>query len=259
MCRQYPLKLGTPRLCGVTPPLGPDLRVGLGVALAFFFALPGRAVLSGTEGELVACGCFFLCADGVADGDGDGVSTTLAGTGWVLGAGRALKPRLEAAPLPGATSTNAATRMPAMASGPAPNSRTFISVPRPPQDGRGTRRRDGADGLAKGPAAGVLGYQPTEAGSSGVSSGAGAAEAGAGASGAGGAGGRGGADSPGGAGLDAPKLGGIPPGPGWFPACPGPPAWSPAGRPSFPLTMAPTSPGVPDNNVVICRPDADQL
>src|SRR3954451_10569676 len=100
MCRQYPLKLGTPRLCGVTPPLGPDLRVGLGVALAFFFALPGRAVLSGTEAGLVACGCFFLCAAGVADGDG--VSTAPAGTGCVLGAGPALKPRLEAAPLPGA-------------------------------------------------------------------------------------------------------------------------------------------------------------
>src|SRR3954453_3261862 len=79
MCRQYPLKLGTPRLCGVTPPLGPDLRVGLGVALAFFFALPGRAVLSGTEGELVACGCFFFCADGVADGAAT-ASRTATGT-----------------------------------------------------------------------------------------------------------------------------------------------------------------------------------
>src|SRR5690242_21901011 len=96
--------------------------------------------------------------------------------------------------------------MPARASGPAPNSRTFISAPRSPQDserppgpadvpgrdlpgpdfpgpacpgpdlpglGRpGTRRRGGADGLAKGPAVGVLGYQPTEAGSSGSGGGA---------------------------------------------------------------------------------------
>src|SRR5690242_1749917 len=97
--------------------------------------------------------------------------------------------------------------MPARASGPAPNSRTFISAPRSPQDserppspadlpGRdlpdpdlpsvawpgpdllglgtpGTRRRGGADGLAKGPAVGVLGYQPTEAGSSGSGTGSG--------------------------------------------------------------------------------------
>src|SRR5579859_6561042 len=185
MCWQYPLKSGTPRLCGVTPPLRPGLCAGLGVALACLVALAcGRAVLPGSEAGLVACGCFFLCADGVADGFGEDVARALAETCCVLGAGPALKPRLEAAPLPGATSTNAATRRPARASGAAPNSRTFISAPRPPQDSapwpdpagptgrfppgpglpgrdRPGMRRDGTAGLAKGPGVGVLGYQPT--------------------------------------------------------------------------------------------------
>src|SRR6266704_5923135 len=100
----------------------------------------------------------------------------LAVSCWVLGAGPALKPRLEADPLPGDTIRNAATMTPARASGPTPNSRTFISVPRPLQarvqpadpagfanrDRPGTPRRGGAAGFANGPAAGwPLGYQPT--------------------------------------------------------------------------------------------------
>jgi len=63
----------------------------------------------------------------------------------------------------------------------------------------------------------------------------------------------------GGLGEDAPKLGGTPPGLDWFPLPPGPPAWSPASRPSFPLTMAPSSPAVPNCHVLICRPNGDQL
>src|SRR5919108_4366457 len=100
----------------------------------------------------------------------------------VLGAGPAWKPTSDAPPLPGPTSTNAATTRPARASGPAPNSRTLVTVPRPlpqaraqpadPADvaNRGRlrperRRPAGVDGLANGPAAGCpggpLGYQPT--------------------------------------------------------------------------------------------------
>src|SRR5512142_3308660 len=182
MCWQYPEKLGAPRLCGVTRP--PDLCVGLGAAF-FLFAvgLVRGTTLLGSEAELVACGCFFLCADGDGDtgGDAESVARALAEICCVLGAGPALKPRLEADPLPGATTTKATTMRPARASGPAPNSRTFISAPRPPQDSvrppgtaglpgadlasadlasadlaglgfpgldtPGTRRRDGVDGL----------------------------------------------------------------------------------------------------------------
>ena len=192
-----------------------------------------------------------------------------------LAAGPAWKPRLEAAPRPGATSTNAATIMPTKASGPTPNSSTFISVPRPfPQvrvrptdpvrlaDRDGRRpipRRAGVDGVAKGPAvggpAGLAGYQPTVEPSSGSGTGVadeGVAGAGAGVAGAGGGGvgwggggvGWGGGGVGWGGGADgAPKLGGIPPGLAWSPK---PPAcWSPVERPSLPLTMAPSSPGVP--------------
>src|SRR5690348_997025 len=201
MCWQYPEKLGTPRSCGVTRP--PALCVGLGVAFFLPGLVRGTALLGMVRGTvLLGSGCFFLGGDGDEDGDEESVASALAEICCALGAGPALKPRLEADPLPGATTTKAATMMPARASGPAPNSRTFISGPRPPQDSErppspadfpvrdlpgpdlpgpdlpglvrpGTRRRGEADGLAKGPAVGVLGYQPTEAGSSG--SGAGAA------------------------------------------------------------------------------------
>ena len=134
-------------------------------------ALAPLPVLDGTlapgEAELVARGCFFL-GDGEADGDWDGVAIGLAVSCCVLGAGPALKPRLEAEPLPGDTSRNAATMTPAMATGPTPNSRTFISVLRPlparvqpaapaglaSRDRPGTPRRGGAAGWANGPAAG---------------------------------------------------------------------------------------------------------
>src|SRR5689334_2670571 len=214
MCWQYPEKLGAPRSCGVTRP-PPALCGGLGEAFFLLGMVRGTALLGMVRGTvLLGSGCFFLGGDGDADGDAESVASGLAEICCVLGAGAALKPRLEADPLPGATTTKAATMMPARASGPAPNSRTFISAPRSPQDserppgpadlpgrdlpgpdlpsaawpgpdlpgpdlpglGRpGTRRRGGADGLAKGPAVGVLGYQPTEAGSSGSGSGAGAA------------------------------------------------------------------------------------
>src|SRR4029077_9229623 len=94
-------------------------------------------------------------ADGEADGDWDGVASGLAVSCCVLGAGPALKPRLEAEPWSGDTSRNAATMTPAMATGPTPNSRTFISVLRPlharvqpagfgRRDRPGTPRRGGA-------------------------------------------------------------------------------------------------------------------
>src|SRR5690349_2587102 len=211
MCWQYPEKLGAPRSCGVTRP-PPALCVGLGEACFLLGLVRGTALLGMVRGTvLLGSGCFFLGGDVDADGDAESVASGLAELCCVLGAGAALKPRLEADPLPGATTTKAATMMPARASGPAPNSRTFISAPRPPQDserppgpadvpgrdlpgpdfpgpacpgpdlpgpdlpglGRpGTRRRGGADGLAKGPAVGVPGYQPTEAGSSGAGAGA---------------------------------------------------------------------------------------
>jgi len=79
------------------------------------------------------------------------------------------------------------------------------------------------------------------------------AEAGAEGPGAGGAGGLGGL------GEEAPKLGGTPPGLDWFLLPPGPPAWSPASRPSFPLTMVPSSPRVPNCHVLICRTNGVQL
>src|SRR4051812_44288220 len=94
----------------------------------------------------------------------------------VLGAGPALKPRLEADPLPGDTIRNAATMTAAKVTGATPNSRAFISVLRPRQtrvqpaapagfasrDRAGTPRRGGVAGLANGPAAGCpLGYQST--------------------------------------------------------------------------------------------------
>src|SRR5690242_11562049 len=85
----------------------------------------------------------------------------------VLGAGPALKPRLEADPWPGDTIRNAATMTAAKVTGATPNSRVFISVlwPRqarvqpaaPPglssRDRPGTPRRGGAAGFANGPAA----------------------------------------------------------------------------------------------------------
>src|SRR5690348_14213622 len=182
MCWQYPEKLGTPRSCGVTRP--PALCVGLGVAFFLPGLVRGTALLGMVRGTvLLGSGCFFLCGDGDEDGDEESVASALAEICCALGAGPALKPRLEADPLPGATTTKAATMMPARASGPAPNSRTFISGPRPPQDSERppspadfpVRDLPGPDGLAKGPAVGVLGYQPTEAGSSGSGAGAGAA------------------------------------------------------------------------------------
>ena len=136
----------------------------------------------------------------------------------VPGAGPALKPRLEADPLPGDTIRNAATMTAAKVTGATPNSRAFISVLRPRQarvqpaapagfasrDRPGTPRRGGAAGFANGPAAGLgSGTAGAEPGSAGP--GSGAAEAGPGA-----------ADG-GGGGEEAPKLGGIPPGPAWPP------------------------------------------
>src|SRR6266568_905273 len=98
----------------------------------------------------------------------------------VLGAGPALKPRLEADPLPGDTIRNAATMTAAKVTGATPNSSVFISVLRPRQ----ARVQPAAPaGFANGPAAGL---------------------------GSGAAGG-------GGGGEEAPKLGGIPPGPAWSP------------------------------------------
>jgi hypothetical protein len=129
----------------------------------------------------------------------------------VLGAGPALKPRLEADPLPGDTIRNAATMTAAKVTGATPNSSAFISVLRPrqarvqptaPADGAsrdrpGTPRRGEAAGCANGPAAG--------AGSGTAGAGPGAAGAGPGAAGGGGGG------------EEAPKLGGIPPGLAWSP------------------------------------------
>src|SRR5689334_14273396 len=132
MCWQYPEKLGAPRLCGATRP--PALCVGLGVAFLFLAGLVRGTALLGSEAELVARGCFFLWTDGDGDGDGESVARALAEICCVLGAAPALKPRLEADPLPGATTTKATTMRPARASGPAPNSRTFISAPRLPPD-----------------------------------------------------------------------------------------------------------------------------
>src|SRR5947207_11904572 len=106
----------------------------------------------------------------------------------VLGAGPALKPRLEADPWPGDTIRNAATMTAAKVTGATPNSRAFISVLRPRQarvqpaapagfasrDRPGTPRRGGAAGFANGPAAGCpLGYQPTVGPSSGSRTGSG--------------------------------------------------------------------------------------
>src|SRR6185437_6666262 len=123
MCRQYPEKLGAPRSCGVTRP-PPALCVGLGVAFFLLGLVRGTALLGVVRGTvLLGSGCFFLGGDG--DGDAESVARALAEICCVLGAGPALKPRLEADPLPGATTTKAATMMPARASGPAPNSRTF--------------------------------------------------------------------------------------------------------------------------------------
>ena len=134
----------------------------------------------------------------------------------VLGAGPALKPRLEADPLPGDTIRNAATMTATKVTGATPNSRAFISVPRPRQarvqpaapaglasrDKPGTPRRGGAAGFANGPAAGV-GSGAVEAGPGSGGPGSGAAGAGPGAAGGGGGG------------EEAPKLGGIPPGLAW--------------------------------------------
>src|SRR5205807_96570 len=112
MCWQYPEKLGAPRLCGVTRP-PPGLCVGRGVAFFWFLAgLVCGTTLPGSEAELAARGCFFLCADGDGDGDAESVARALAEICCVLGAGPALKPRLDADPLPGATITKAATMMP---------------------------------------------------------------------------------------------------------------------------------------------------
>jgi hypothetical protein len=107
------------RLCGVT------LCAVLGVAVAL---LPDRAVLAPGEAELVARGCFFLWAEGEADGDWDWVTMALAVSCCVLGAGPALKPRLEADPLPGDTIRNAATMTAATVTGATPNSRAFIGL-----------------------------------------------------------------------------------------------------------------------------------
>jgi hypothetical protein len=259
MCWQYPAKLGTPRLCGTTPPLAPDLWVRFGVALAFGLGLAGGGTLAAGE---TAARC-FLRAEGDEDGDGAvGLAELLAGDGE-LGAGPAWKPRLEAAPLPGATSTNAATMMPTRTSGPTPNISTFISVLRllpqrtvRPADLAGvaaasgrrrrTPRRAGVAGVAKGPAVGCppgpAGYQPTVALSS--NSGAGGGEAGAAGVVGGGVGAAAaGSGDAGGSADGAPKLGGIPPGLAWTlkpPAC-----WSGVERPSLSLTMASSSPGVP--------------
>src|SRR2546423_12969378 len=119
----------------------------------------------------------------------------LAASCCVLGAGPALKPRLEADPLPGDTIRNAATMTAANVTGATPNSRAFISVPRPRQtrvqpaapagfasrDRAGTPRRGGGAGLANGPAAGrPLGYQPTAGPLPGSGAGAGGGTAAAG-------------------------------------------------------------------------------
>ncbi len=105
----------------------------------------------------------------------------------MLGAGPTLKPRLEADPLPGDTIRNAATMTAAKVTGATPNSSVFISVLRPRQ----ARVQPAAPaGFANGPAAGL---------------GSGAAGAEPGAAGGGGGG------------EEAPKLGGIPPGPAWSP------------------------------------------
>src|SRR5690242_12664955 len=140
----------------------------------------------------------------------------------VLGAGPALKPRLEADPLPGDTIRNAATMTAAKVTGATPNSRAFISVLRPCQarvqppapagfasrDRPGTPRRGGAAGFANGPAdaagvgPGAAGVGPGAAGVGPGAAGVGPEAAGAGPGAAGGGGG----------GEEAPKLGGIPPG-----------------------------------------------
>src|SRR6185312_8196463 len=134
MCRQYPEKLGAPRSYGVTRP-PPALCVGLGEAFFLLGLVRGTALLGMVRGTvLLGSGCFFLGGDVDADGDAESVASGLAEICCVLGAGPALKPRLEAEPLPGATTTKATTMRPARASGPAPNSRTFISAPRPSQD-----------------------------------------------------------------------------------------------------------------------------
>src|SRR5689334_20776697 len=107
MCWQYPEKSGAPRLCGVTRP-PPALCVGLGVAFFLFLAglVRGTALLGMVRGTvLLGSGCFFLVGDGDAEGDAESVARALAEICCVLGADPALKPRLEADPLPGATTT----------------------------------------------------------------------------------------------------------------------------------------------------------
>ena len=199
-------------------------------------ALAPVPVLDGTvaagEAELVARGCFFL-ADGEADGDWEGVAMGARGELLRAGRGPALKPRLEAEPLPGDTSRNAATMTPAMATGPTPNSRTFISVLRPLQarvqpgarlawragTGREPRAAAGQPAGRTGPRPGCpLGYQPTLGPSSGSGAGSGGGTDAAGAcpgaerAGPGSDEAGSGADGGGGGGEEAPKLGGIPPG-----------------------------------------------
>ena len=119
--------------------------------------------------------------------------------------------------MPGDTIRNAATMTAATVTGATPNSRAFISVLRPRQarvqpagpagfasrDRPGTPRRGGAAGFANGPAAG-LGSGAGEGGPDAAGPGLGTAEAAPGV--AGGGGGGGGEE-------EAPKLGGIPPGP----------------------------------------------
>ena len=131
------------------------------------------------EGVLRGCCLAWVGEDdGVPVRDGDAL-----GAADVLAAGPAWNPSWDVAvPLPGETSTKAATMMPASRSGPNPKSRTLASRPRPrPQvtgrlaaparPRRPTPRRGGLADAANGPAVGgptgVLGYQPTVEPSSG--------------------------------------------------------------------------------------------
>src|ERR1700691_1747938 len=128
MCWQYPAKFGLPRLCGTTPPEGPDLRLGLGLDVVF--ALGATMVGTLAEAEGVLRGCCLACVgeeDGVPVRDGEALAAA-----DVLAARPAWSPSGDVAvPLPGETSTKAATMMPASRSGPNPKSRTLASRPRP--------------------------------------------------------------------------------------------------------------------------------
>jgi hypothetical protein len=194
----------------VTPPPPPlDGCAGFGVVLGLGLAVAMVGTLA-TEDEGVDRACGLACAAG-EEGAAVGLAEAVADD-CAVAPGPAWKPRLDAEPLPGATSRNAATTTPARTSGPIPKSATLTSLfrrfrqagvrpgvrPTDPADvadpfgvdGRLTRaelkaprpRRAGVEGLAKGPAvggpAGALGYQPTVGSATDSAPGSGGADSG---------------------------------------------------------------------------------